>query len=95
MLFFNGDIIMGYGKAIVPTINTTVAGIVGSDLMAFYKQYAFWRGMMVPMMEMGTYVILIPGNHETQWKAGGKKVQAGLHLLLWFSDTSTSRFASS
>ena len=26
-------------------------------------------------METGTYVIPVPGNHETQWKAGGKKAQ--------------------
>ncbi len=74
MLFFNGDMIMGYGNAIAPT-TTTIAGILGSDLMAFYKQYAFWRGLVAPLLETGTYVIPVPGNHETQWKAGGKKAQ--------------------
>jgi len=68
--------IMGYGNAIVPTNNTTVAGIVGSDLVKFYQQYAFWRGMVAGVMESGTYVVPVPGNHETQWKAGGKKAQA-------------------
>jgi hypothetical protein len=76
LLFFNGDMIMGYGNAIVPTNNTTIAGIVDSDLVKFYKQYAFWRGMVAGLMESGTYVIPVAGNHETQWKAGGKKAQA-------------------
>lgn len=75
-LFFNGDMIMGYGNATVPANNTTVAGIAGSDLMKFYQQYAFWRGMVAPLMETGTYVVPVPGNHETQCKACGKKAQA-------------------
>jgi hypothetical protein len=53
-----------------------IAGIVGSDLMKFYRQYGFWRGMVAGLMENGTYVIPVPGNHEVQWKAGGKKAQA-------------------
>ncbi len=75
-LFFNGDMIMGYGNATVPTNNTTVAGIVGSDLVKFYQQYAFWRGMVANLMETGTYVVPVPGNHETQCKACGKKALA-------------------
>jgi len=75
-LFFNGDMIMGYGNATVPASNTTIAGIVGSDLMKFYRQYAFWRGMVAPLMETGTYVVPVPGNHETQCKSCGKKAQA-------------------
>lgn len=74
LLFFNGDMIMGYGNAIAPT-NTTIDGIVTSELVAFYRQYAFWRGMVAGLMEGGTYVVPVPGNHETQWKAGGKKAQ--------------------
>lgn len=73
LLFFNGDMIMGYGKADVPSDTTSVTAIVNSDLVQFYKQYAFWRGMVAPLMEAGTYVVPVPGNHETQWKAGGKK----------------------
>jgi hypothetical protein len=73
LLFFNGDMIMGYGNATVPVDNSTVAGIVGSDLMKFYQQYAFWRGMVAELMETGTYVVPVPGNHETQCKACGKK----------------------
>jgi len=74
-LFFNGDMIMGYGNAIVPANNNTVEGIVNSDLVQFYRQYAFWRGMMAGLMEAGTYVVPVPGNHETEWKTGGKKAQ--------------------
>ena len=76
LLFFNGDMIMGYGNAIVPLNNTSVVGIVKSDLVQFYTQYAFWRGAISGLMESVTYVVPVPGNHETQWKAGGKKAQA-------------------
>ena len=77
MLFFNGDMIMGYGKAAVPTFPSpiTVSSIITSDLVKTYTQYAFWRGMVAPLMEGPTYVVPVPGNHETQWKAGGKKAQ--------------------
>lgn len=74
LLFFNGDMIMGYGLA-GPTHSTSVADVVNSDLMAFYRQYAFWRGMVAPMMEAGTYVVPVAGNHEVQSKALGKKAQ--------------------
>jgi hypothetical protein len=73
-LFFNGDMIMGYGKADVPA-DTSLSGILKSDLMAFYKQYGFWRGMVAELMESGTYVVPVPGNHEVQCKSCGKKAQ--------------------
>jgi len=76
LLLFNGDMIMGYGNAAVPANNTSVVGIVKSDLVQFYTQYAFWRGSVSSLMENGTYVVPVPGNHETQWKAAGKKAQA-------------------
>ena len=66
MMFFNGDMIMGYGKADVPADTSTVSAIVGSQLVKMYKQYAFWRGMTAPMMETGTYIFPVPGNHEVQ-----------------------------
>ena len=75
LLFFNGDMIMGYGHAIVPSDATTVSNVVNSDLVKFYTQYAFWRGMVAGMMEVGTYIIPVPGNHETQSKPLGKKAQ--------------------
>lgn len=74
LLFFNGDMIMGYGLA-GPAKSASVDDVVGSDLMAFYRQYGFWRGMVAPLMEAGTYVIPVPGNHEVQSKAMGKKAQ--------------------
>jgi hypothetical protein len=67
LLFFNGDMIMGYGNA-GPTKSTNVADVVNSDLMKFYRQYGFWRGMVAGLMEKGTYVVPVPGNHEVQWK---------------------------
>ncbi len=72
-LFFNGDMIMGYGNADIPSNAATVDGIVKSDLVQFYKQYAFWRGMVADLMETGTYVVPVPGNHEVQCKVCGKK----------------------
>ena len=87
MLFFNGDMIHGYGKAsfgyttsldstaFTTTAPASVADIVNSDILKFYKQYAFWRGFMAPVMEAGTYVFPVPGNHETQCKTCGKKAQ--------------------
>ena len=87
LLFFNGDMIMGYGKADVPVTRTSngsgetvistpsVTDIVTSDLMQFYQQYGFWRGMIAPLMETGTYVVPVPGNHEVQCKRCGKKAQ--------------------
>ena len=51
-LVFNGDMIYGYG-----------ADVAGLD-----KQYAFWRGMVAGLMERGTYVLPVPGNHEMQDK---------------------------
>ena len=61
LLFFNGDMIMGYGDA-----------NVASDKLAFYQQYGFWRGMVAGALENHLYVIPVPGNHETQCKACGK-----------------------
>ncbi len=82
MLFFNGDLIHGYGWANIgynsafnqssisgPVLPTTTAQVVGSDLMKFYRQYGFWRGMVAPVLETGTYVFPVAGNHETECKA--------------------------
>jgi hypothetical protein len=65
-LFFNGDMIMGYGNAALPQSVASVDDIVGSDLMQFYRQYGFWRGLVANLMETRTYVVPVPGNHETQ-----------------------------
>lgn len=70
MLFVNGDMIMGYGRAAVPsawsTTVPTVSGVIGSDLVKFYTQYAYWRGMVANTFETNTYVMPVPGNHEVQ-----------------------------
>lgn len=50
-LVFNGDMIYGYRQ----------------DLAAVDREYAFWRGMVAGLMERGTYVLPVPGNHEVQW----------------------------
>lgn len=75
LLVFNGDMIMGYGNTILPADTSTIDKVLKSDLVRTYREYAFWRGMVAPLMESGTYVVPVPGNHETQWKAGGKKAQ--------------------
>jgi hypothetical protein len=85
MLFFNGDMVHGYGWAALgyssnaagtvitgPTPPATVADVVNSDLLKFYQQYAYWRGMVSTVEETGTYVFPVPGNHETECKACGK-----------------------
>jgi hypothetical protein len=87
LLFFNGDMIMGYGKAGVPVTRTangagetaianpTLDNVLNSDVMQTYKQYAFWRGMIANLMETGTYVVPVPGNHEVQCKRCTKVAQ--------------------
>ena len=75
LLFFNGDMIMGYGNTVLPADTATIDGILASDLIQTCKQCAFWRGMVSHLPENGTYVFPVPGNHEVQWKAGGKKAQ--------------------
>jgi hypothetical protein len=75
LLFFNGDIIFGYGRPILPNdwavtgkpnSWTTTENDVSPDAVFEYIQYAFWRGLVAPLFLSGTYVIPVPGNHETQ-----------------------------
>ena len=87
LLFFNGDMIMGYGKTGVPVTRTktgvsevaiaspTITDILNSDIMQHYTQYAFWRGMVANLMETTTYVVPVPGNHEVQCKRCAKVAQ--------------------
>ena len=58
-LFFNGDMIYGYS----------------SDKSTMERYYAYWRGMMANLMESGTYVVPVPGNHEVQIKLKGEDGQ--------------------
>lgn len=51
-LFFNGDMIYGYNN----------------DKSVLNRQYAYWRGLVADMMETGTYIMPVPGNHEMQEK---------------------------
>ena len=85
LFFVNGDMINGYGKASLPVIrgfkvkpdteivNPTLTDIKNSDLMQFYTQYAYWRGMVANLMENGTYVVPVTGNHEVQCARCGEK----------------------
>jgi hypothetical protein len=74
LLFFNGDIVFGYGRPILPSdwasgkpnSWTTTESSVSPDAIFEYIQYAFWRGLVAPLFLSGTYVIPVPGNHETQ-----------------------------
>ena len=85
-LFFNGDMVMGYGTGTALPKTTIVgstwtpaalpAGLT-TDTTDFYRQYAFWRGMTTALTETGTYIVPVPGNHEVQCKACGKIAVVG------------------
>jgi len=73
LLFFNGDMIFGYGRPTLPTAwangkpnSWTTAQTVSPDTIFEYVQYAYWRGMVANLFLTGTYVMPVPGNHETQ-----------------------------
>jgi hypothetical protein len=73
LLFFNGDMIYGYGRPILPTAwangqpgTWTSSQTVVPDAFFEYMQYAYWRGTVSTLFNTGTYVIPVPGNHETQ-----------------------------
>jgi hypothetical protein len=73
LLFFNGDMIFGYGRPTLPTAwangkpnSWTSAQTVSPDTIFEYVQYAYWRGMVANLFLNGTYVIPVAGNHETQ-----------------------------
>ncbi len=70
MLVVNGDMVMGYGRSSVPeawaTRPPSVNDVAASDIARLQRQYAYWRGMVAGLFETGTYVLPVPGNHETQ-----------------------------
>jgi hypothetical protein len=73
LLFFNGDMIYGYGRPTLPSqwstgtpITWTGSYVVNADTIYEYQQYAYWRGSVSSLFNTGTYVIPVPGNHETQ-----------------------------
>jgi hypothetical protein len=81
LLFFNGDMIYGYGRPIMPNewtgnavtwkapITPSLNESVYPDAFFEYIQYAYWRGTVSTLFNSGTYVIPVPGNHETQCSA--------------------------
>jgi hypothetical protein len=77
LLFFNGDMIFGYGRPILPSAwtgnpvnwKTPVTSTVYPDAFFEYIQYAYWRGTVSTMFNSGTYVVPVAGNHETQCSA--------------------------
>ena len=70
MLVVNGDMVMGYGRSSVPEAwasrPPSVNDVAASDIARLQRQYAYWRGMVAGLFETGTYVLPVPGNHETQ-----------------------------
>ena len=74
LLFFNGDMIMGYGNTSLPNSLSDVPTLVATDVVKEHVQYAFWRGMVAPLIEAGTYVVPVPGNHETQCKSSSTTI---------------------
>jgi hypothetical protein len=79
LLFFNGDMIMGYGNASAERVNTASAdAVLNSDLVRYHLQASYWRGMVATLMASGTYVLPVAGNHETQCKSGTTTTPARL-----------------
>ena len=73
LLFFNGDMIYGYGRPSLPAAwasgqpnSWKTSETVSPDAFFEYVQYAYWRGSVSSLFTTGTYVIPVPGNHETQ-----------------------------
>jgi Calcineurin-like phosphoesterase len=74
LLFFNGDMIFGYGRPTLPPDwaatgqpnSWTTSQTVSPDAFFEYVQYAYFRGAVSPLFNSGTYLIPVPGNHETQ-----------------------------
>ncbi|HTX20423.1 MAG TPA: metallophosphoesterase [Candidatus Aquilonibacter sp.] len=63
VLFFTGDMIMGYS----------------TNYDVTERQYAYWRGLMSALPETGIYLVPIAGNHEMQVElpnpSGGKPLK--------------------
>jgi hypothetical protein len=84
LLFFNGDMIFGYGRPTLPTAwangkpnSWTAAQTVSPDAVFEIAQYAYWRGMVANLFTTGTYVIPVPGNHETQCSYSAEPYSTG------------------
>jgi hypothetical protein len=95
MLFFNGDMIMGYGNASLPAaLPATVTDYMNTDLARYYTQSAFWRGMVAPLIESGTYVVPVAGNHEVQCRSGAVTTGAGIVDAITAANTTTGNWAA-
>src|ERR1700761_389385 len=84
LLFFNGDMIYGYGRPALPAAwangqpnSWTTSETVTPDAFFEYVQYAYWRGVVSPLFNTGTYVMPVPGNHETQCSSTAAPYAAG------------------
>jgi hypothetical protein len=84
LLFFNGDMIFGYGRPTLPTAwangkpnSWTTAQTVSPDTIFEIAQYAYWRGLVAPLFLTGTYVMPVPGNHETQCSYSAEPYTSG------------------
>src|SRR5882757_569928 len=74
LLFFNGDMVYGYGRPTLPPDwaatgqpnSWTTSQTVSPDAFFEYVQYAYFRGSVSPLFTSGTYLMPVPGNHETQ-----------------------------
>lgn len=82
LLFFNGDMIYGYGRPTLPSVWTTTSTTTGvvagqpstwtgsqtvtGDAISDFLQYGYWRGTVANLFSNGIYVMPVPGNHETQ-----------------------------
>jgi hypothetical protein len=69
LLLFNGDMIYGYGRPMLPPQIASISSVpqlMQTDAVFEYLQYAYWRGLVAQLFETGTYVVPVPGNHETQ-----------------------------
>jgi hypothetical protein len=76
LLFFNGDMIYGYGRPMLPSAwangqpnSWRTSETVSPDAFFEYAQYAYFRGVVSPLFNTGTYLMPVPGNHETQCSA--------------------------
>jgi hypothetical protein len=93
LLFFNGDMIMGYGNPVLPQASDAAAGlslhdVLNSDLLKVYREYAYWRGFVASLNASGVYVAPVPGNHEmqcnkTRYCSGGSKVAVVANEDAW------------
>jgi hypothetical protein len=84
LLFFNGDMIYGYGRPTLPTAwangkpnSWNTAQSVSPDAIFEFLQYSYWRGMIANLFQSGTYVLPVPGNHETQCSYSAAPYSAG------------------